>query len=251
MIFFEKHGVEDKEFFRLVTLRNFSFPLHFHVAFEIIYVNNGCLTITIDQKEYHLQKNDLAFVFPNQIHEFITEDNSQIKIILFSPELIGDFFMNYKGSVPTDNILHLDMGLNDGRLATTYSQKSFLYYICDQLVQKKVFIKTKKSTQTKLLHKIILYVEQNYSSDFTLKDVAKKLQYDYPYISKLFAKQMDITFTKYLNNYRVSQACYLLKNSEQSIGDIAVNCGYNNLKTFHRNFIKITNLSPKVYRLTD
>lgn len=250
MIFFEKHGVEGKEFFRLVPLKNFSFPLHFHMAFEIIYVNCGHLIISIDQKEYRLQKDDLAFVFPNQIHEFVTEDYSEITVILFSTELIGDFFMNYKGRVPNNSILHLENGLNDDKLGTTYSQKSFLYYICDQFVQKKVFIPVKQSIQTKLLHKIILYVEQNYSHDFNLKDVAKKLQYDYPYISKLFTRQMDITFTQYLNNYRISQACYLLKNSEKSIGDIALNCGYNNLKTFHRNFRKTTNQSPREYRLT-
>ncbi len=251
MIFFEKHGVEGKEFFRITSLKNFSFPLHFHLAFEIIYVNSGNLTISIDQKEYHLQKNDMAFVFPNQVHEFITKDYSKITVILFAPELVGDFFMNYKGTVPDDNVLHLEKKLNVDKLHNIYSQKSFLYDICDRMVRQKLFVEALQSTQMKLLYKIILFVEQNYSSDFTLKDVAKKLQYDYPYISKLFARQMDMTFTEYLNNYRISQACYLLKNSADTIGDIAVNCGYNNLKTFHRNFRKITGKSPKEYRLID
>lgn len=59
---------------------------------------------------------------------------------------------------------------------------------------------------------------------------------------------MNITFTEYLNNYRISQACYLLKNSNQSIGEIAINCGYNSLRTFHRNFRKITEMTPNEYR---
>lgn len=248
MVFFEKHGVEDKNFFRITPLKNYSFPLHFHLAFEMIYINKGHVTVSIDQKEYKLEKNDLAFIFPNQIHEFITKDYSEITIILFSTELIGDFYIHYKGLVPNDNILHLDKELDFESLNTIYGKKSFLYGLCDKLVQSKHFNNIKMSPQTKLLHKIILYVEENYSSECSLKDVAKKLQYDYPYLSKVFVSQMDMTFTRYLNNYRISQACYLLKNSSQSISSIASNCGYNNLKTFHRNFRKITGQTPKEYR---
>lgn len=248
MIFFETHGVKDKEFFRMTSIKNYSFPLHFHLTFEIIYINEGHLSVSIDQKEYLLQKNDLAFIFPNQIHGFKTTDHSEITIILFSAELIGDFFINYKGMVPEDNILYLKNGFNGEKLRTIYSKKSFLYYICDKLIRHKRFNKVMQTPQTKLLHKMIHFVEENYSADCTLKDVAQKLRYDYQYLSKLFVKQMGMTFTSYLNNYRISQACYLLKNSNQSIKDIATNCGYNNLKTFHRNFRKITGTTPKEYK---
>lgn len=75
MIFFEKHGVENKEFFRMTRLKNYSFPLHFHLAFEMIYVKDGHLRVSIGQKEYKLNKNELAFVFPNQIHGFKTTES--------------------------------------------------------------------------------------------------------------------------------------------------------------------------------
>lgn len=248
MIFFEKHGVEDKDFFRRTYLKNYSFPLHFHLAFEMIYVNEGHLSVTIDQKEYKLHKNDLAFIFPNQVHGFSTDDSSEITIVLFSTELIGDFFMSYKGLIPDNNILHLKDGFSIDNFESIYGRKSFLYYICDKLVREKSFNKVKQTVQTKLINKIILFVEENYSMECTLKDVASNLGYDYPYISKLFVQQMGMTFTVYLNNYRISQACYLLKNSNLSIGEIASKCGYNNLKTFHRNFREIIGITPKEYR---
>ncbi len=251
MVLFEKHGVEGKEFFHYFPLKNYSFPLHFHRAYEIIYVNAGHLYVSIDQKEYLLKENDLAFVFTNQMHEFKTIDNSDITIILFSPELIGDFFMNYKGLIPNDNSLHLERELDLSKLNLIYSQKSFLYAVCAALVNQKSFVPVKKLPQTKVLYKMLLYVEENYSADCTLKDVAKHLQYDYPYLSKLFVQQMNMTFTDYLNHYRISQACYLLKNSQQAIGEVAVKCGYNNLRTFHRNFREITGHGPRKYRVSD
>lgn len=249
MIFFEKHGMEEKEFFRFFPLENYHFPLHFHRAYELIYVRDGQLSVSIDQKEYLLKKNDLAFIFNNQMHEFKTVDYSEITIILFSPELIGDFYMNYKGFIPNDNVLHLDRELDLKKMNSIYSQKSFLYAVCADLINQTSFVQVKQSTQTKVLYKILLFVEENYSADCTLKDVAKHLQYDYPYISKLFARMMNMTFTDYLNHYRISQACYLLKNENQSIGEVASKCGYTSLRTFHRNFRKITSQSPKEYRI--
>lgn len=249
MIFFEKYGMEGKEFFRISKLPDFDFPLHFHRAYEIIYVNNGKVSVSVDKKEYLLQKNDLAFVFNNQMHEFKTIDHSDIYIIIFSPELIGDFYMNYKGFIPDCNVLHLEGELNTKKLKSIYGQKSFLYSLCADLVVKKSFVPVKQSPQTKVLYKILLYVENNYTLDCTLKDAAKYLKYDYPYISKLFVRLMNMTFTDYLNQYRISQACYLLKNCDEAIGEIAEKCGYNNLRTFHRNFRKITGQSPKQYRV--
>lgn len=251
MVFFQKHGVNEKDLFRFFSLKNYQFPYHFHRAYELIYLNDGQLSVSIDKKEYRLNKNDLAFVFPNQMHEFKTIDRSDITIILFSPELIGDFYMNYKGMIPEDNILHLDNIIDFNKLGSIYGKKSFLYSLCDKLVNHTSFIPSRQSTKTKVLYKMLLFIEQNYSNDCTLKKAAKYLNYDYPYLSKLFIQQMGMTFTEYLNNYRISQSCYMLKNSNLSVSEIAINCGYNNLRTFHRNFRKMTNMSPKEYRELD
>lgn len=248
MVFFEKHGVEEKEFFQTIELKNYDFPPHFHRAYEMIYINDGSITLSIDQREYQLQKDDLAFIFPNQIHEFKNINFSVITVILFSQELIGDFYLNYKGYIPVDNILHLEGRLDTEKLNTVYSQKSFLYSLCADLIRSKTFSPVKQSPQMTILYKILVYVEQNYTEECTLRSVAKYLQYDYPYLSKLFTNLMNITFTDYLNYYRIAQAGYLLRNTHKSIGEIASDCGYSNLRTFHRNFQKINGQSPKNYR---
>lgn len=251
MVLFEHHGIEEKEYFKHFTLVNYTFPLHFHRAYELIIVNEGKLLLTIEQQEYLLQKNDVAFIFHNQMHEFKTIQHSNITIVIFSPELIGHFFMNYKSFVPENNVFHVDHLPNLETLDCIYKQKSFLYNLCGTLIDHTTFTPVEYSTKTKVLHKILLFVDKNYSRDCTLKSVAKHLTYDYAYLSKLFVQLTNITFTEYLNHYRISQACYLLKNSQQPIYEIAMNCGYNNLRTFNRNFKNITKYSPKSYRELD
>jgi len=250
MILFEKHGVEEKDFFQINMLKNFSFPAHFHRAHEIIYVNDGQLYVAIDQKEYILNKKELVFIFSNQIHEFKTIGQSEIGIILFSPELVGDFSQKYKGLVPGNHVIRKELDIDHTALRSVYGQKSLLYGVCADLAVQKSFTALKEAPP-KVIHKMLLYVEENYSRDCSLKGLAESLKYDYPYLSKLFAGQLNMTFTNYLNNYRIFQACYLLKNSQQSIGDIAEKCGYHNLRTFHRNFRAIVSITPKAYRLMD
>ncbi|WP_440898037.1 AraC family transcriptional regulator [Amphibacillus sp. Q70] len=248
MVFFEKHGVEEKEFFRYFSLTDHHFPLHFHRAYELIFVKSGELLVTIDQTVYHLKQNQLTFIFSNHIHEFKTIDQSEIVIILFSPELIGDFFTQYKGLSPNNPVLELKELPNLAEFNSIYKQKSFIYQICASLIDQTDFSKVEQSTKTKVLHGILLYVDEHYQTDCTLKDVAEYLRYDYPYLSKLFVQMTNMTFTDYLNHYRISQACYLLKNSGRPVGEIANHCGYNQLRTFHRNFKKITKQSPRAYR---
>lgn len=247
MIFFEKHGVDEKDFFRSMELKNFNFPLHFHRAYELIYIKEGYLQVSVDKRMYRINKGELLFLFPNQIHDFQTLDYSEITIILFSPELIGHFYVNYKGVIPEDNRLYIEE-LDTKRLETFYGRKSFIYLLCDMLIHKTKFMPIKQTPQMTILYKVLLYVEQTYSTQCTLKSASKYLKYDYHYLSKLFANLMNMTFTEYLNYYRISQASYLLKNTSMPIGEIAVNCGYQNLRTFHRNFQRINGSTPYQYR---
>lgn len=251
MVFFEKHGMEGKNFFHYTPLKNYSFPLHFHRAYELIYVNSGQLNVSIDQRDFLLKEHDMVFVFSNQIHEFKTIEYSDICVMLFPPEVIGDFYINYKGLVPEDNKIHWEKEIDFQKLESVYGQKSFLYDVCSRIVEQSSFAGINKTRQSRVLYQILLYVEENYDSACTLKDIARYLQYDYPYISKLFVRQMNMTFTDYINQYRISQACYQLKNTDRSISEIAADCGYNNLRTFHRNFKEIMTCAPGEYRAMD
>ena len=247
MAFFEYHGVE-VESFHISHLRNFTFPLHFHPAYELIIVNEGTLSVTIDQKHYSLHQNDAVFIFNNQLHEFKSIGSSEITIIIFSPEIIGHFFMNFKNMIPENNKIQLEAPPNLSMMDSIYRKKSFLYGSCGALVEQTMFIPIDHSTQTKILHRILVYVDKNFTKECTLKAIARDLQYDYAYLSKLFIQMTTITFTDYLINYRISQACYLLKNSNHTITEIADQCGYNNLRSFNRNFKKVTQFSPMKYR---
>jgi len=247
MIFFEKHGVDGKVWQRFL-LEVPVFPLHFHRSYELVYVKKGGISITIDGKDWHLQEREMAIIFSNQIHEIVSAENGETVIIEFHPEMVGSFYREYQDKVPTVPILKMDPGFVERPLRSLFRQKSFLYEICAQLIEESTFEPFVESPKTNVLYKLLLYVEKHYQENCTLKEAARNLQYDYPYLSKLFFRMMRMTYTEYLNSYRIATATYLLNNSKLSTQDIAIECGYENMRTFYRNFQLIMKQTPKEYK---
>ncbi|SFB86001.1 AraC-like ligand binding domain-containing protein [Alkalibacterium subtropicum] len=248
MYLFEQYGMEGEEQFNFSSLKDLNFPLHFHRAYEIIIVEKGEMSITIEERNYHLTANEAVFIFPNQLHKLFTPEQSVCRVLIFSPELIGHFFSSYKGSAPEDNRFTVTEIPEKQALSSVYAQKAVLYRYCDKLIRSTTFETIKVSSKRKIIQNVLLYIDNHYQDDCTLKDVTKAIQYDYAYVSKVFYIYTNLTFTTYINRYRLTQATYLLLNTEKSVSDIAQTCGYKTLRTFNRNFKELKNVSPSVFR---
>lgn len=92
------------------------------------------------------------------------------------------------------------------------------------------------------------YVKSHISEAITLKDICARINFNEAYFSSLFKKETGMNFSKYLIYARIEAAKDLLKSSDDKIETIAKNVGYNDLKTFTKNFSKHTGLKPSEYR---
>ena len=57
------------------------------------------------------------------------------------------------------------------------------------------------------------------------------------------------TYTQLLQEKRLAQAAFLLKNTDRNVDDIASAVGYENMGYFHRIFRENFGTSPRGYRL--
>lgn len=248
MYLFEQYGMEGEEQFTYSSLKDLNFPLHFHRAYEIIIVEKGEMVIAVEERDYHLKEGEAVFIFPNQLHKLSTPEYSVCRVLIFSPELIGHFFSSYKSSVPEDNRFAVTEIPGKQALSSIYAQKAVLYGYCDTLIRSTSFEEIKVSSKRKIIQNVLIYIDNHYQDDCTLKDVTKAIQYDYAYVSKLFYTYTNLTFTTYINRYRLTQATYLLLNTEETISDISQKCGYKTLRTFNRNFKELKSVSPSKFR---
>ena len=68
------------------------------------------------------------------------------------------------------------------------------------------------------------------------------------HLFRSFEKVMEKSPKEYLTNFRIKQACNLLKTSDLSITAIANSVGFENNLYFSKAFHKVKGVSPKVYK---
>lgn len=95
---------------------------------------------------------------------------------------------------------------------------------------------------------ILDYIHANYKTNIYLSDLAGQFFYNQSYISSLFKKHLDKTFTEYLKELRMRKACHLLVNTDSSITDISNEVGYSDYCYFSKIFKKTYGMTPLQYR---
>ena len=95
---------------------------------------------------------------------------------------------------------------------------------------------------------VLRYIEDHYR-DGSLTDIAQRLHYELPSISRLIRQRTGKNYTELLQEKRLSQAAWLLRNTDTKVDEIANAVGYENISYFHRIFAARFNMSPRKYRL--
>ena len=94
---------------------------------------------------------------------------------------------------------------------------------------------------------VLRYLEENYR-DGSLSEIAERLHYELPSLSRLIRRKTGKNYTELLQEKRLSQAAWLLRNTDRNVDGIAVSVGYENISYFHRLFAARFGQSPKKYR---
>lgn len=231
---------------------NLSFPAHIHSSFELIITMSGEMEITVSDNHYTLKQGECVLIFPNQIHEIQTKSSSEHLICIFSTHLVRAYSKIFETKIPKSNKLDLDKFYIDkvskiNKESTSMELKGLLYSVCAEFDKSAEYIDF-KGDKRNLLFKIFKFVEENYKGECSLNDLAKETTFNYVYLSKHFSKNTGLTYTEYVNRYRVNEACYLLDNTSRSMLYIAYECGFDCLRSFNRSFKKYMGLSPSEYR---
>lgn len=83
---------------------------------------------------------------------------------------------------------------------------------------------------------------------FTLEEVSKELEYSSVYLSRFFHENTGMPYHEYARMVKMNHACYLLKNTSESILEVSLRCGYGSLSSFNRSFKQIVGMNPTEYR---
>ena len=92
------------------------------------------------------------------------------------------------------------------------------------------------------------YVSKHIDTKFSLDEVADYLYLNPSYFSRLFKKEVGITFIDYVKQQKMERAKELLELSDSPVGSISEQLGYDNQSYFIKIFKRYTGYTPLEYR---
>lgn len=98
------------------------------------------------------------------------------------------------------------------------------------------------------IQKVLNYIDENYREEMRIEDMTKIAMMSQTYFCYFFKLLVGKTFNRYLIEKRLDLAKELLKNTELSVTQIAMQAGFNSTSHFIRTFKVNINLSPSQFR---
>lgn len=99
-----------------------------------------------------------------------------------------------------------------------------------------------------IIEKCKKYIENHYSEDISLTDIAQKYHFNSSYFSNIFKKLTGMGFAEYVVKIRLEKAKNLLKHTDDKISDVASKSGFKNDTYFITLFKREFGISPHKYR---
>ena len=245
-----------------------SFPLHKHYEIELIYAQQGSsIKLNVGDKELTASNNELAVIGSLIPHSTDSLGKTvEILVLELGPVFLKKHFhtladldlSNPLIDLNKDDDVTRDLKCCLDEIYTLYKDKtrseelliiSNIYRICADIIKLKSDIngcKMKKSY--KKLERVLDHIHVNYSGKISLEETAALAGYSKGNFCKAFKETTGMSFHAYLNNYRVTNACYLLTDTDIAIGDIGSAVGFSEFKTFSRVFKAVTGQTPTEFR---
>lgn len=244
-------------------------------CFKLFYVADGQKKYFINNSLYSLCNGDTALISAGDINNDRTELMKVQKyyVLTFSANFLKELsdmlsfgslsstFETKKITVPESERSYFDEIF--AALYREYSQTDDIYsiyflklYILEILLRLARYAavssgdKTESNSQEARICEVCRHICNYYNESITLADMARLAYMSPTYFSKKFKKVTGFGFNEYLNFVRVKIAINMLVQTNHSITEIAVYCGYQDSNYFGDVFRRIIGVSPSKYRKT-
>ena len=269
----------EKEKFLTIPHRNQkSVSLHDHFFLELTYIQSGSAQHTLDGQTTMLHPGDYLIVDYGSRHSYQGVGNGYDNLdCLFLPELLDPilkgtkslrvilehYLLHFNMQALVQNPAHMVFHDSDGRILELLTRireeeqaKSAGYTELVRCYLIEILLLTMRrlddvqaaSAGQDISQFLVAYVAEHYMEPLTLGDLAARLNYSLPYVSKKFKEDVGVSFVNYLQNYRVMQGCRLLSSSRYSLCEITEMVGYRDSKFFSTLIKRMTGLSPADFR---
>lgn len=258
-------------------------PKHINKDMQLYYVYDGNCSCEVEKEIIYMEKGDLILFDNNTIHAFPVKkkENDIIINIIFKKEYFNSIFLSrFTGNNMITNFLF-------DSVSNQRKKDKYLFFHSHNIPQIYVLIQYllcnyffPESTNTGILDSYITTILQElinslYNDDFyqnldnrskkcleimeyieinykicTLNSTAKHFGYNQNYLSNLLKKETGKTYSEIKSLQQLSEAAFLLSNTNKPVIEIIDKVGISNYNFFYKKFKDIYSCTPSQYKKT-
>jgi AraC-like DNA-binding protein len=246
---------------------------HFHPEFELVYIEAASGTRHVGEHISRFESSDLVFIGSNIPHlnfDYGIQTEYMKVVIHIKHDFLGDafaatpelssifrLFEQSKFCIAFDTETKQKVGKRIKNLHTLPHFEQFLEILS-------IFKVLASATNIELLHKnpvenqynkkeqerlkrLYRFIDENFQRKIEIDEVANLSNLSNAAFCRYFKKRTLLTFTEFLNFYRISQAKRMLL-LDKNVTETCFDCGFESLSYFNRTFKKITNENPLTFK---
>jgi len=252
---------------KLADHPHWSFPTHKHDDLhEIIYVNDGKGSFTINGINHLAQKGDLLIYNRGTLHEEKSNPDFPLSTLYCGFRFKEGTRVNHDWVVPpgSEPILRANRYSEEIRslmqtLFNEFSIREDGYEVVSQHVLKALLMIIERMSRHQLATGEIVpgntlaesikdYLDTNYRQNIKLKELAEQFHIDFYYLIHMYKNRYGTSPYHYLIQRRMGEATRLLVSTNKKIWEIAKLVGYDNPNYFTILFTKTVGESPRSFR---
>lgn len=255
----------------------FDYPLHYHVEYELTYIDKCSGTRIVGDDISEFENSDLVFLGKNLPHQWQKDEdihykNSRIITVQFGEEIFSEYLINTSLFKPLKILLEKSQrGIQikgkaaesiKKRLRLLLKQKGFVAFNNfmailqilsnneeqNECVASVGYTLNPEETKSMQINRVNHFILNNYSENISQKDVAQLIGMSESAFSHFFKKHTNLSFTDFLINVRLGNASKLLLETTLYISEICYQTGFRNIANFNRQFRKRYGSTPSEYR---
>ena len=261
---------------------------HWHDEIEILYFMKGSFKVKINMESFPVEEECFFFVNPGEIHSVDCSVPATESTIVFHPCILNfehyDLAQTQLIQPLTKGKIQLPRFLDPSHPAFSKIKKEYLdilnvfhqtgmflsseYQTVTEDIASQLFIRAgllkilgflssfslltqpekADDYRVQIIKSSLEFIRTHYQEKIYIRDLAENASMNEQYFCRFFKKILGKSPVTYINEYRIKQAIILLQTTDSPVMDICLDCGFNNLGNFLREFKKDTGFTPLQYR---
>ncbi len=209
-----------------------------------------------DNKELEVKKHDIVYMPKNSIYESTASTSNCYSYIIVNMDIVDNsksdlvftddisVILNSSNPYYRSIFSEINNAFMTVGMASNIKCKALVYEMLHHLTLD-IFKNELATNKYSKIYPAILYIEEHYSENVKLEDLANVSHLSVSHFRKLFNEYFGISPLKYINNLKIKKAGELLSSGLYTVSEVAEETGFSNVYYFSRLFKEITGVSPK------